>query len=134
MTMAVWLGWVSLFDSTQPEHVLFSVMIVTQKTTVTVNIKVFILYVVPFQITKAQLKAKNQELEARLNALDVLVAQNAQLIADNAQLIAEKGNLITTNAQLIAQIQIPGNCCIAGPPGPQGPPGIQGPPGLMDCK
>ncbi len=51
------------------------------------------------------------------------------LIADNAQLIAEKGNLITTNTQLIAQIQTPGNCCIAGPPGIQGPKGEQGPKG-----
>ena len=70
-----------------------------------------------------------QDMENRLNTVDVLVAQNAQLIADNAQLIAEKGNLITTNAQLIAQIQTPGNCCIPGPPGPQGPQGIHGPPG-----
>ncbi len=80
-----------------------------------------------FQVTKAELEAKDQQLEAmiqdlenRLNVVDMLIAQNAQLTA-------EKGNLITTNAQLIAQIQAPGNCCIPEPPGPQGPLGIQGP-------
>ena len=81
-----------------------------------------------FQITKAELEAKNQELEAknqeleaRLDAVEAWITDNAQLIADNAQLIATNAQHTTDNAQLIAQIQ-----CAAGPPGPPGPQGDPG--------
>ncbi len=70
-----------------------------------------------FQITKA-------ELEARLIAVEALVAQNSQQNTDNAQLIAD-------NAKLIAQVQLQGgSCCTPGPQGPPGPPGANGTDGV----
>ena len=71
-----------------------------------------------FQITKDELEAKDLQLEARLDALEVLVTENAQLIADKA---ADNAQLIAANAQLMNQLQLQGG--VAGPPGPQGPPG-----------